>query len=94
MRAFDVRADRLDARDVYRAESGESSSDDVAYSAESDTLFVATRELTGMSACARSPAQTTVGLLATECNSRGGRSGSCNSARSARRESVRLRVLD
>ena len=41
VRAFDLRADRLDARDVYRAESGEYVSG-VAYSAESDTLFVAT----------------------------------------------------
>ena len=43
VRAFDLSAERLDAGDVYRAESTNESVLDVAYSAESDTLFVATR---------------------------------------------------
>ena len=41
VRAFDVRTGRLDARDTYTPPNGESVND-VAYSAESDSLFVAT----------------------------------------------------
>ena len=41
MRAFDVRTGRLDARDAYTPPNGERVND-VAYSAESDSLFVAT----------------------------------------------------
>ena len=41
VRAFDVRTGRLDARDAYTPPNGEEVND-VAYSAESDSLFVAT----------------------------------------------------
>ena len=41
VRAFDVRTGRLDARDAYTPPNGEYVND-VAYSAESDSLFVAT----------------------------------------------------
>ena len=67
---------------------------DVAYSAETDTLFVGTWHHTdnSYSACVRSRTQTTVGFSDTECNSRSGNDRISFAARSARRESVRLGV--
>ena len=69
VRAFDVRADRLDARDVYRAERRRVGVErgvqrrvghTVRRHAESTKLLMSP-------ACAHSPAQTTVGFFVTEC---------------------------
>lgn len=46
VRSFDVRSSKLDVRDAYRAERVEDVKD-VAYSPESDTLFVSTRSQRG-----------------------------------------------
>ena len=53
VRAFDVRTGRLDARDAYTPPNGEYVND-VAYSAESDSLFVATWHTDGSGVSVRS----------------------------------------
>ena len=60
IRAFDVRTGRLDARDAYTPSNGEWVND-VAYSAESDSLIVATYLVDGSGVIVRSLAQRTDG---------------------------------
>ena len=66
VRAFDVRTGRLDARDAYTPPNGEYLND-VAYSAESDSLFVATWHTDGSGVSVRSLARRTDGQW-SECH--------------------------
>ena len=64
--AFDVRTGRLDARDAYTPPNGERVND-VAYSAESDSLFVATWHVDDSGVSVRSLARRTDGQW-SECH--------------------------
>ena len=66
VRAFDVRTCQLDARDAYTPPIGERVND-VAYNAESDSLFVATSHIVGSEFIVRSFARRTDGQW-SECH--------------------------